>query len=255
MATLRIATYNVLADTYVRPAWYPHTPAELLAAGARYDGLIDRVLGLDADVVCMQEVERPFLTALRRRVSPLGYRVELANKAGGRPDGCATISRLPLADSWFLHYHDDTPPSGHVALAVSLIQGPRRLTIVNTHVRWNPPDKRSRAHIGVRQLEELVDELRARGPLDDVIVCGDFNATPDSDVVGRLLAAGFRDAFAALPDAYTCNPNQTAKRIDYLFYGPGLTATPRPLPAIDDHTPLPSRTEPSDHLPVVAELG
>jgi hypothetical protein len=44
--------------------------------------------------------------------------------------------------------------------------------------------------------------------------------------------------------------NGRAKRSDHVLCGPALVATPLPVMAIDDTTPLPSRALPSDHVPI-----
>jgi len=52
--------------------------------------------------------------------------------------------------------------------------------------------------------------------------------------------------------AATCNANQRAKLIDYLFFNAKLRAVPRPLAPVGDTTPLPGPHQPSDHVPVAA---
>jgi len=44
-----IATYNVLANAYIRPAWYPRTPPGMLVAAYRGPALVRHILGLVAD--------------------------------------------------------------------------------------------------------------------------------------------------------------------------------------------------------------
>jgi mRNA deadenylase 3'-5' endonuclease subunit Ccr4 len=249
---LLITTYNVLADAYIKPEWYPHTPAEILEFGTRQQALVNRIKALDADVVCMQEVEPSLMEALSAAFEPQGYAIEYAQKSRHKPDGSATLIRGGALESRSL-YFDDNPgkkPSGHVALIVKADLGGRTLTVVNTHLRWNPPGQRGADHIGYRQIEEL---LRHCSP-DPMVVCGDLNVTAESDTIQRLLQAGLVDAFCQQPDAWTCNPNGIAKRIDFLFSSPQLKAQCQPLPEIDDNTPLPSASEPSDHLPVSADF-
>ena len=68
-----------------------------------------------------------------------------------------------------------------------------------------------------------------------------------------MTANGFIDAYAAVPQP-TANSECRAKRIDYIFHTPAFDSEPTPLPEIDNETPLPSETEPSDHLPIQAVL-
>ena len=85
------------------------------------------------------------------------------------------------------------------------------------------------------------------------VVCGDMNVEPDT-VVRLVLGRGFDCAYRGVANAFTCNTNRRAKKIDYIFFTAGLSAVPSPLPATGDDTPLPSDQEPSDHLPLRAEL-
>ena len=243
---MRLVSYNVLADAYIRREWYPHTSDDVLEPGARTAALIDRIIGFDADVIALQEVEAPVLSAIGAALA--GYRGRFLQKGAGRPDGCATFIRTPLDRFIELRYSDGT---GHVALIAAIELDGRPLAIANTHVRWSPPETPPAEHHGVRQLGELVAR---RGPLPWVI-CGDLNAGPDSAAIKSVLAAGFRDAYADRPDAYTCNSNGVVKRIDFILATPELATTALPPPPITAETPLPSTAEPSDHLPIAVDLA
>jgi hypothetical protein len=43
--------------------------------------------------------------------------------------------------------------------------------------------------------------------------------------------------------------------IDFVFYDRRLRAEPMALPVVEDHTPLPGPTQPSDHVAVLARLA
>ncbi len=53
----KVASYNILADSYINPAWYPGTDAELLDPAHRHPALVERIARMAADVICLQEVE------------------------------------------------------------------------------------------------------------------------------------------------------------------------------------------------------
>ena len=69
-----------------------------------------------------------------------------------------------------------------------------------------------------------------------------------------FLRAGFTFTHATQRFGATCNANRKAKMIDYIFHQASLRAHPVPLAAVGDTTPLPGPTEPSDHVPVVAQF-
>lgn len=256
---LSIASYNVLADAYVRPDWFAHIAPAVLEPRARRAALARRIEALDADVVCLQEVEPEAFAALETALAGSGYRGVYARKGQGRPDGCATFlrnSRAALVRSGAFHFRDaedDGESSGHLALICEIDCGLGRLRIAGTHLRWAPDDAAPAAHVGWRQVRDLLQRGIGSDP-QRWVICGDLNGTIDSAPLRELLAQGWIDAYAAAPQP-TCNPNGRAKRIDYLFHSVDLLARPEPLPRIEDGTPLPSMQEPSDHLPVLATFG
>ncbi len=254
---MRISSYNILAPTYARPDRYPFTDSRLLAWGARRDRLAARISGLDADVICLQEVEPYVYRFLQDRLDANGYRAVYAQKSQNRPDGSATFyreDRLTLNEERLYRFHDGTgsADSGHLALTAHFEFEGLAVTVVNTHIRWDRPESRGREHVGYRQVIELLEWCPNEAPCWWV-VCGDFNAEPDSDLVAEVLSHRFTDAYGAAPQP-TANSERRAKRIDYLFHSEAFVSKPTPLPEIADVTPLPSEIEPSDHLPISADL-
>lgn len=256
-----VASYNILADAYICPEWYPATPPFVLDPSWRRPALVHHLTDLSTDVLCLQEVEPERFTACEAHLRPLGYSGHYARKRNGRPDGCAIFIResaFSVQGAQTLYFADGsgtTPPTGYLALIVCLEHSTHALAVVNTHLKWDAPGTPLDAQRGYRQIREL---LQARATLvprcPSWIIVGDFNATADSPVVGALQSAGFVDAFQDQQTAFTCNPNRRAKRIDYLFHTPDLRSKAIGLTRIDDHTPLPSREEPSDHLAVMADF-
>lgn len=253
-----VATYNVLAPAYIRPEWYPHTPAELLRSEHRLPALAEYLVRLDADILGLQEVQADAFEAIERPLDTAGFAGRLTLKQQGKPDGCATFVRRALA-RWVreaaLAYDDADPggrPSGHIAqIAVLEVEG-KLLGIANTHIRWDPPDTPRDRLISLRQVQQLVAARAQLAPeCAGWIIGGDFNATPDSAAVAAAIAVGLSFTHAANP-APTCNANQRAQVVDYLFFDAALAASPLPLPVVTDETPLPSADQPSDHVAVAA---
>jgi mRNA deadenylase 3'-5' endonuclease subunit Ccr4 len=238
-----VVTYNILADRYIKPEFYPHTPRECLGAVRRHPALLERIASFDADVLCFQEVEGPLFAAIQARLD--GFEGHYEKKAGDKPDGCAVFAKGGVRSRRSLTYRGD---SGHVALIVELDFAGRRLGIATTHFKWGPPA----ASVGIDQATQLLDELPPG--LDGWIIGGDFNANPESALAAEFRRRGFVDAYADI-GGHTCNSNGVAKRIDYLFHSATLRSAPRPVPAITGETPLPSASEPSDHLALAATFA
>jgi mRNA deadenylase 3'-5' endonuclease subunit Ccr4 len=248
-----VVSYNVLADAYVKPSWYPGVPPELLAQEYRLPALTRHLERLGADVFCLQEVEADVYWPLEGRLAALGYEGHHVCKGGNKPDGCSTLVRKTAGAVRAVRPLRYADGSGHVALLVVLGHDGLLVGIANTHLKWDPPGTPRAAQRGYGQITEFLQERdRVEPRCDDWIVCGDFNVTADSDVIRALTAAGFRDAYRGYEHMNTCNANQNARRIDFLLHTAGLSARPAALPPIANHTPLPSEDEPSDHLPIMA---
>src|SRR5579864_1205246 len=132
-----MATWNTLATAYIRPAFYPGTPAGLLDPAWRIPALVAHARALDVDVLCLQEVEAPVFKSFE--VGLAGYQGIHVLKGGHRPDGCATFFRtgsFTLLNSRRVEYTDH---SGHIAQCLLLEHEGKRLAVVNTHLKWDPP--------------------------------------------------------------------------------------------------------------------
>jgi mRNA deadenylase 3'-5' endonuclease subunit Ccr4 len=261
MSSFSAATYNLLANAYVHYAYYRRTPKIVLDPAWRSPAIVAQVINLAADVLCLQEVEPHTFTALKTRLGPLGYAAQYARKLGGKPDGCATFYRqdkFELLTTRVVEYADGVqgkPDSGHIGLITVLRTADRLVSVANTHLIWDPPGTPSAAKLGYRQALQLLNECQSlAASCDGWLVCGDLNATRDSEIVALFKSTGLEYSHVGLPLTYTCNVNGEAKMIDYLFYSPEFRAEPQKLPEISDRTILPSSEQPSDHLAVVSRF-
>jgi mRNA deadenylase 3'-5' endonuclease subunit Ccr4 len=254
-----VATYNVLANAYIRRDWYPRTPPRLLLPEERVPAVARRLRALGADLLCLQEVERSTFATYAAHLALAGYNGRHAQRPDGRPDGCVIFLRGPMS-AWRSHVVIDLDDDGaprrtrRIAQMACVDVGGRRLGIVNAHLEWDAPDTPADLQIAPRQVARL---LAARAPVDDCagwIVCGDFNATPESPAVHAIRSAGLTASHGDRPPP-TCNANRHARAIDYLFHDAALVASPRAMRPLAADAPLPGPDEPSDHLPVVAAFS
>src|SRR5688572_4974658 len=114
-----VATYNVLAAAYASKRLYPRTPTSLLRATYRRSLLLPYLLGLDADILCLQEVDAETFATLQHGLSAAGFVAAFVQKTNGKPDGCAILACRDCA-AWMRHTHlayndrsPDGPSSGH----------------------------------------------------------------------------------------------------------------------------------------------
>jgi mRNA deadenylase 3'-5' endonuclease subunit Ccr4 len=259
---IRIATWNVLAADYLRRDRYPRASERWFEPDWRQPQVAARALRLDADLLCLQEVDAGMWTLLQRALAHAGYAGDFAPKSG-RTEGCALFwrrdrfeaiacERLVYADRHVAQA--DAVDSGHVAQLVRLKCGTRQLGVANTHLRWDPPARRGADHVGVRQARELIAQLqRDRAAPEASVVCGDFNAEAQSEVLVEFRRAAWRDA-AETHTGPTFNATGPARRNDFIQYTPSLVWRACATPRIDADTILPGDDEPSDHVPVVADF-
>lgn len=219
------------------------------------------IVGLAADIICLQEVEDDTFGALEAGLASLGYVGHYTKKGQGKPDGCALFYRqdvfapLQLIRVDYLDGGEGHGNSGHIAQIALLKHAGRLLGVAHTHLKWDAPRTPREEQYGYRQIRQLLRERDRYAPSGSAwIVCGDLNATPHSPVVAALRAAGLEHTHHACTEAHTCNSNHRAKMIDCIFYNAALRAWPVPLPVVDAHTPLPGPDQPSDHVAVVARF-
>ena len=251
------ATYNVLANAYIRPDWYPLTPPALLRAEHRVPRIAERLEGIGADILCLQEVEPSTMNEYAGRLARSGYTGRFAQRPG-KPDGCAIFIRGGDA-AWHSHEWISLDAAGlpkktrRIAQIARIDVDNRRLGIVNAHIEWDAPETPAGAQIAPRQVALLLNVRSTAPACAGWIVCGDFNATPDSNAVAAMREAGFTFSHVDRPAA-TCNANRKARTIDFIFHDAALVASPLPVAVVTDDSALPGPDEPSDHVPVVAQL-
>ena len=255
-----LATYNILASAYIRRAWYPRTPSLVLEPTWRVPALVQHISKLDADLLCLQEVEPESFVALRTSLGEQGYGGQYARKQAGRPEGVAIFYRqriFELLSVRALAYADGggTPDTGYIALIARFQTANGVLGVVNTHLMWDPPNTPQGALINLRQARQLIVEYEnCKSDARGWIIGGDFNATPASETVLLLEEARLKYAHRDFTNSFTCNMGGSARMIDYLFFSAALHADPSAPTQIDSQTILPSAEQPSDHIAIVSEF-
>jgi endonuclease/exonuclease/phosphatase family metal-dependent hydrolase len=204
----RVVSYNTLADELAfkhAPELYRAVPRAALAWRARCAGLRAELAHWAADVVCLQEVDRPADVAAFLREA--GYDFAYAPRTGGRADGCMTgwkRGRFALAAPARTLAMADHGLKDNVALltllkpvGVESVPGeagtgggaagplppppPPTLLIANTHLLFNP--KRGDLKLGqARTLLAAMAAEAAAGGAAHALLAGDLNATPASAV-------------------------------------------------------------------------
>ena len=257
-----VATYNVLASAYIQRAHYTRTPSMVLNPAWRVPALVQYVSTLKADILCLQEVEAETFVTLRTCLGNMGYGAQYARKYARRPEGGAIFYRgnaFELLNSRVIAYADGAgiaPDTGHIALCALFRSAGGILGVINTHLTWDPPSTPRNAQVGQRQTQQLLTEyVNSVSDARGWIMAGDFNVTPDSEIIAMIERAGLAYAHSGLTGVFTCNVNSEARMIDYLFYSSPLAAEPMMPDRIDDRTVLPSAEQPSDHVAIMSRFA
>ncbi|XP_078270725.1 2',5'-phosphodiesterase 12 [Rhinoraja longicauda] len=211
---LRVVSYNILADIYVqtelsKTTLYPYCPPHALHAHYRENLVKKEVLGYQADLLCLQEVDKTlFSHSLQPALDAFGYQ-GLFRVKEKQHEGLATFYRASRFQ--LLSQHDVTlgqalasdplhtnllqevaaNPSVQeqvlqksTALQVCVLQSlgdpSRKVCVANTHLYWHPKGGHIRLiqiAIAFRHLQQITSELHPNTP---IIFCGDFNSSPSS---------------------------------------------------------------------------
>jgi endonuclease/exonuclease/phosphatase family metal-dependent hydrolase len=220
------------------------------AAGAdNLARVADLVRATGADVALLQEVDRG-----TRRSGQVDQPDVLARGTGfavafgktldydGGEYGIAVLSRWPIARQTLMPLRVAPPqrrsggsyePRGAQRLVVRAPVGD--LVVINTHLDASREDQYRR-----QETLPILALARAAGSL--VLVGGDFNSTPDSEVQADVRNGGLRDAWLVCGrgDGFTYPADTPVKRIDYLYLTGAATCTRAEVveTTASDHRPL-----------------
>lgn len=223
---------------------------------------LDRIARLidstGADVALLQEVDRR--TSRSAGVDQIARLAALTSMqwAFGRTldyqggeYGLAILSRWPIVRDTLIPLPVDPPQTragGSVeprGVLLATLRAPRgEIDILNTHLDPSRDDAYRRQEVA----QLLLTASRRAAEARVVLVGGDFNAEPGSEVVAMVTRSSLRDVWAgcgAPHDGLTYPADEPVKRIDYLF---------APTNVRCDSTRVLVSTA-SDHRPILFHLG
>ncbi len=209
----------------------------------------DLVRQTGADVVLLQEVDRGTRRSgqvdqpdvLARRTSFAVAFGKTLDYDGGEY-GIAVLSRWPIAQQALMRLPVEPPqrraggsyePRGVQRVIVRAPRG--QMALVNTHLDASREDYYRR-----QEARTVLAVARDAGSL--VLVGGDFNSTPDSEVQTEVRQGGLRDAWleCGRGDGFTYPADTPTKRIDYLYLTGTTTCSRAEVleTTASDHRPL-----------------
>ena len=164
-----VLDYNILCDKYATRSQYKYTPAKALEWEHRRDLILNEIRVLDADIVCLQEVDQEnFHEFFRRELALCGYKGMFWPKSRARTmnereaklvDGCAIFykgQKFICLDKQLIDFgntainrpdmkgeHDifnRVMPRDHIAVLAffeNRMTG-ARMIVANAHIYWDP---------------------------------------------------------------------------------------------------------------------
>jgi mRNA deadenylase 3'-5' endonuclease subunit Ccr4 len=258
--SVTIVSYNILAEAYTKPGYFPYAPQQVLDWSFRCNNLIKEMTELNADVLCLQEVDR--YEDLRNALHPLGYNSVFLRRTGRRKDGCATFfkNHLTLVRDVSLSFNDYCEQhlrQDNVALILELrCPNGKNFFVGNTHLYYKDENvKRQQALDIVREATLLSTK--------NVILCGDFNTREKTFVYEYMHNNGFESLYhnkeintsADSECPYTSFGGKPLD-LDYIFASQDITQRCiRVMRLPDKNLALPNRHHSSDHVPIAVTIA
>ncbi|GIY26765.1 2',5'-phosphodiesterase 12 [Caerostris darwini] len=226
---LRCVSYNILADLYAdsdtaRNDLFPYCPTEALMLDYRKQLYLKEIIGYNADIICLQEVDRKvFYGDLIPVLTSAGLDGVYSEKGGQVVEGLSCFYRTskfkiiefhakvlseavsnepvlqPIYDK--LNQNENLKErfmNRTTALQAVLLESldipQKRILIGNTHLYFHPDSDNIRllqATSCILYLENLLSKYQKENPsyTTSLILCGDFNSCPEFGVY-KLMTEG-----------------------------------------------------------------
>ncbi|CAH1369665.1 unnamed protein product [Tenebrio molitor] len=218
--TFRVVSYNILADLYcdsdfTREVLHPYCPPYALAIDYRKQLFIKEIKGFNADIICLQEVDRKIYNYdLQPLFEQLDYDSDFCIKGGLVAEGLACFynkNRFKRLETFRLVLSDELNSNQlfsdiweivetnqelsarilnrSTVLQVNILESLDRnevLVVGNTHLYFHPDADHIRLLQGaaiIRYLEHIMDRFRNEfGKRLSLVLCGDFNSVPECGI-------------------------------------------------------------------------
>ena len=220
-ARFRVATYNTLSEIYATQQQYPYCDFWALSWDFRFQNILREILDATPDVVCLQEIQADhYESHVYAALSEAGYEGVYKQKTrqsmglAGKVDGCAVFwnrNKFHMAESYSIEFNEVAQRQATQVLGLNLrsdegiafvnrlskdniaqlvvlelIQSRGReinqLCVANTHLYSNKDFPDVKLWQSWQLLQELESFILSRGQNLPLIICGDFNSTPDTAV-------------------------------------------------------------------------
>ncbi|KAH7460252.1 hypothetical protein PRIC1_014576 [Phytophthora ramorum] len=214
---LRVMTYNVLAQCYVRSSFFPYCDSSELRwknRSKKLEAVFASNLPVSPDVICLQEVDN-YDKFWANMMKSHGYDGFFVKKTGTKPDGVAVFWKatklkvkesqkvsldLPNGDEYDVdHELLSRAQRGTVGAIVHFehLETPLEFVVATTHLFWDPMQEDVKLLQSRRMLRAIEEFTSAVSTSTPTIFAGDFNSLPDSKVYNFITNKNdFRSAYS-----------------------------------------------------------
>lgn len=243
-SSIRVVSYNVLAQAYTRPSYFPWTTD--LSFESRWKRIEKTLNSLNADVYALQEVDQPdvFETYFKKH----NFDFYFKQRTGQRKDGCVIAAKKGLIVQYeSINMNEFVPehltPQNIIAQKATLQNG---MIVTNTHLYYKS------AQLRENDVKVLLNRVNS---LSSAIMCGDWNFDSQSNeyaIVTSALQDANATTKAAYPSTVFASASKSGRRIDHIFMGTSIQCCARlALPNVNFL--LPNAQHGSDHIPIMIE--
>ncbi|XP_021903085.1 carbon catabolite repressor protein 4 homolog 4 isoform X1 [Carica papaya] len=132
----RLVSYNILAQVYVKSSLFPHSPPGCLRWKARSQAILTVLDSLDAEFLCLQEVDE-YDTFYKVNMESLGYSSIYIQRSGQKRDGCGIFFKADCAELLIeerIEYNDLVD----LIQDISISSGDKQNTVVVSEIKDDP---------------------------------------------------------------------------------------------------------------------
>jgi len=283
-----IASWSVLAQRHTKP-YEMYCPAQYLALASRRYHIASVIAQLDADILCLQDVDHEVWNTLYLDLQQMGY----CHESNRLPKMSQRENEVGVVMAWRtanVRLEKPLQPvalnaqgAPHVAIigCFHAIQFGVSIVVASAQLPTHPLKDQLR----LQQLSQLIAACRATYPdtIPNIVIAGTLGFTPKSGLLAKLKKGDGLPELGPLKEVYSDYPSKAfegnewtcfspfcQRQIDYLVHNHTITPT-RVLRIPDDsnvakqHTEdckplqlsfaaemIPCPTFPSTHIPLVA---
>jgi len=276
----KLLTFNCLVQDFIDEKKYPKSDPAHLIWTTRFARFQQILRDANADVVCLQEIDESlFQSDWQSFLNAQGYQAHYQKKAHW---GNVTAFK---SDKFSLEWIDHR--SRALLCLLRCVENLHPVYFANVHLsaKWDKcEEKVNQIKSLFKQIEKHQQSLSLTMENSSIVVCGDFNSSPNSGaynlfVEGKLradyrdpnsdlvytktdlhlpcpLKSSYATVFGSEPTWTYSYQDKWVDSLDYVFYSPMVLDVVHvdKIETTNRSKDIPNALDPSDHLPMIVDL-